>query len=75
MNLSQFDSVIRQFYRKTWILEIGGPDFPSLFVMLEVHFNNEKLQSGVKGGFQLEFVSMSRVINHMTCYNFEHSHW
>jgi MFS superfamily sulfate permease-like transporter len=22
-----------------------------------------------KGGFQLEFVSISRVINHMTCYN------
>ena len=27
------------------------------------------------GGFQLEFVSMSRVINHMTCYSFECSHW
>ena len=23
------------------------------------------------GGFQLEFVSISRVINHMTCYKFE----
>ena len=23
----------------------------------------------VIGGFQLEFVSISRVINHMTCYN------
>ena len=23
----------------------------------------------VEGGFQLEFVSISRVINHMTCYN------
>ena len=23
---------------------------------------------GKKGGFQLEFVSISRVINHMTCY-------
>ena len=28
-----------------------------------------------KGGFQLEFVSISRVINHMTCYRFECSHW
>ena len=27
------------------------------------------------GGFQLEFVSISRVINHMACYNFECSHW
>ena len=27
------------------------------------------------GGFQLEFVSISQVINHMTCYNFECSHW
>ena len=28
-----------------------------------------------KGGFQFEFVSISRVINHMTCYKFECSHW
>ena len=27
------------------------------------------------GGFQLEFVSIIRVINHMTCYNFECSNW
>ena len=27
------------------------------------------------GGFQLEFVSISRVINHMTCYKLECSHW
>ena len=31
--------------------------------------------SPVIGGFQLEFVSISRVINHMTCYKFECSHW
>ena len=29
----------------------------------------------VSGGFQLEFVSISRVINHMTYYKFECSHW
>ena len=29
----------------------------------------------VYGGFQLEFVSISRIINHMTCYKFECSHW
>ena len=28
-----------------------------------------------QGGFQLEFISKSRVINHMTCYRFECSHW
>ena len=27
------------------------------------------------GGFQLEFVSISRVINHMTCYTLVCSHW
>ena len=27
------------------------------------------------GGFQLKFVSISQVINHMTCYKFECSHW
>ena len=27
------------------------------------------------GGFRLEFLSISRVINHMTCYKFECSHW
>ena len=29
----------------------------------------------INGGFQLEFVSIGRVINHMTCYKFECSHW
>ena len=28
-----------------------------------------------QGSFQLEFVSISRVINHMTCYKFKCSHW
>ena len=28
-----------------------------------------------QGGFQSEFVSISRVINHITCYKFECSHW
>ena len=27
------------------------------------------------GGYQLEFVSISRIINHMTCYKFECSNW
>ena len=29
----------------------------------------------LQGGFQLEFVSISCVINHMTYYKFECSHW
>jgi hypothetical protein len=29
----------------------------------------------VLGGFQLEFVSISQIINNMTYYNFECSHW
>ena len=29
----------------------------------------------ILGGFQLEFVSISWAINHMTCYKFECSHW
>ena len=37
-------------------------------------FKKRKAFSAVNGGFQLEFVSKSRVINHMTCYNFECSH-
>ena len=28
-----------------------------------------------QGGFQLKFVSINRVINHMSCYKIECSHW
>ena len=38
-------------------------------------FTGVSLITFVEGGFQLEFVSISRVINHMTCYKFECSHW
>ena len=38
-------------------------------------FSNAQNKKEENGGFQLEFVSMSRVINHMTCYNFECYHW
>ena len=31
--------------------------------------------NGQQGGFQLEFVSIRQVINHMTCYKLECSHW
>ena len=33
------------------------------------------LVNEVIGGFQLEFVNISRIINHMTCYKFKCSHW
>ena len=36
---------------------------------------DETLWQRVDGGFQLEFVSISWIINHMTCYKFECSHW
>ena len=32
-------------------------------------FTGVSLITFVEGGFQLEFLSLSRVINHMTCYN------
>ena len=38
-------------------------------------FTGVSLITFVEGGFQLEFVSISRVIDHMTCYKFECSHW
>ena len=37
--------------------------------------NLEDMIEPYLGGFQLEFVSIRRVINHMTCYKFESSHW
>ena len=46
--------------------------FATLFV-----FANATIQVVLAafGGFQLEFVSISRVINHRTFYKFECSHW
>lgn len=37
-------------------LQIGGSQFGSLYVMLEVHFNNEKLEKGVKDNSGMRFV-------------------
>ena len=36
--------------------------------------NPSRRPSADIGGFQLEFLCISRVIDHMTCYNFECSH-
>lgn len=37
-------------------LEIGGSAFQSLYVMLEVHFNNQGMESGVKDNSGMRFV-------------------
>ena len=45
----------------------------TLFYIHSIYYSMPE-SNGVIGGFQLEFVSISRVINHMTCYNVECSH-
>ena len=45
-------------------LQIGGPDFGSLYVMLEVHFNNEKLESGVKDNSGMRFIVSQQLRSH-----------
>ncbi len=42
---------------------------------MEGEKKNPPTQLRVKGGFQWEFVNISRIVNHMTCYKFECSHW
>ena len=60
------------YYREFWINN-------NEYQRNDTYYKIEKLniingQSKI-GGFQLEFVSISQVINHMTGYNFECSHW
>ena len=43
------------------ILDVIVRPFFAIWITLAVNYE--------KGGFQLEFVSISWVINHMTCYN------
>ena len=50
------------YFREQWDLSV---QWQIIFVALVTDL----------GGFQLEFVSISRVINHMTCYKFKCSHW
>ena len=38
---------------------------------IELEGDNDDAANLANGDFHLEFVSISRVINHMTCYNFE----
>ena len=52
-------------------LNFGIHCLPEEILQVSKVMNNEEDE----GGFQLEFVSISRVINHMTCYKFECSHW
>ena len=58
--------------------EILGAATTATKYFLEVNqitIDNATFKLFYKGGFQLEFVSISRVINNMTCYNFECSQW
>ena len=62
------------------IFDPGHLDISSKYdkTLEEVMFEDDlPLDVGLSyiGGFQLEFVSISRVINHMTCYKFEYFHW
>ena len=45
-------------------LQIGGADFGSLYVMLEVHFNNENLESGVKDNSGMRFIVSQQLRSH-----------
>ena len=54
---------------------VSTPGFSRLPTSIELTRLDSTTNIQDKGGFQLEFVSISRVINHMTCYNFECSHW
>ena len=49
---------------------VGGAsgDSTEFYYEDELELKLEKPQKSHEGGFQLEFVSISRVINHMTCY-------
>ena len=42
---------------------------------IELEGDNDDAANLANGDFHLEFVSISRVINHMTCYKFKCSHW
>ena len=42
---------------------------------IELEGDNDDAANLANGDFHLEFVSISRVINHMTVYKFECSHW
>ena len=60
----EFISKARTEYDEAWkkILD----DYKTLSELRDFLQNLVKM---LEGGFQLEFVSISRVINHMTCYN------
>ena len=63
---------MKQEYSNSVIKESSESKFK---VLLSRITSGSKSESSDLGGFQLEFVSISRVINHMTCYKFKCSHW
>ena len=50
---------------------VSTPGFSRLPTSIELTRLDSTTNIQDKGGFQLEFVSISWVINHMTCYNFK----
>ena len=81
--LTCFTNVITISSSKKYILQEGNQDqlkmsLPKIHPLsphLVTTTTKQKLRSTISGGFQLEFVSISQVINHMTCYKFDCSHW
>ena len=65
-NLESVYSKLRSF-DNVWLI--------NLFFVFDLTKIQAKFKQCNIGGFQLEFVSISWVISHMTCYNFECSHW
>ena len=62
-----------QLHQDHEIANIFKPnDYDDAIIPLLLKSNHEYF---IKGGFQLKFVSISRVMNHMTCNKFECSHW
>ena len=62
VNLRMTFLVTPIFLKKQRNLMIFCPRIKQLKTLFQAYY--------VKGGFQLEFVSISQVINHMTCYKF-----
>jgi hypothetical protein len=70
VNLAKIGLVVIGTFGLIW-----WPFFPQIEQVLTRIFPLNRGLFEDKGGFQLEFVSISRVINHLTCYKFECSYW
>ena len=50
-------------------------DLFKMYFHLRIKINLQYANLPLLGGFQLEIVNISLVLNHMPCYKFECSHW